>query len=47
MFYVQMPSSRHMGYGVKIDTTRDLASLYQICKDHLTELQVLSNKEVS
>lgn len=34
-------------FGAKIETARDLASLYQICKDHLSELQSLSNREVS
>ena len=46
---LQISNSRLMNdrYGTKMDTTRDLASLYQICKEHLTELQALSNKEVT
>ncbi|CAK8676614.1 unnamed protein product [Clavelina lepadiformis] len=42
-------SGRHVAdrYGAKLDITRDLASLYQICKEHLSELQALSNKESS
>nr|XP_002127238.1 ras GTPase-activating protein 1 [Ciona intestinalis] len=34
-------------YGPKSDITRDLASLHQICKDHIPELQALSTKEYS
>nr|CAB3265445.1 ras GTPase-activating protein 1 [Phallusia mammillata] len=34
-------------FGSKMDTSRDLASLFQICKEHLPELQTLSNKEAS
>ena len=34
-------------YGLESDITRDLASLYQFCKEHLQDLQIMSNKEVS
>jgi len=32
-------------YGLESDITRDLASLYQFCKEHLQDLQIMSNKE--
>jgi len=45
-YYNQIHGQPLDRFGPKMDIARDLASIYQICTEHKSELQLLSTKEV-